>query len=131
MIVGLVSCGSAKRSTPCAAKDLYTSGLFMLSRRVAEKFGVAWGILSAKHGLVMPQTVLAPYEQALQTMTKDERAAWVATTRAQIIAKWPGAEFLILAGPLYEAVVEGLPHKAPLSGLPIGKRLARLKQLLS
>lgn len=130
MIVALVSCGSRKRTTPCAARDLYTSPLFRLSRAVAERHATVWAILSAKYGLVQPTRVLPPYSLSLGELDDEARSAWVLRTRTAIVSAWPGATYLILAGPLYEAVVDGLPHHAPLRGLRIGKRLQALRRML-
>jgi hypothetical protein len=56
----LVSCVKRKRMSVAPARDLYTSTLFQGGRRYAESKGTPWYILSALHGLVEPETVVAP-----------------------------------------------------------------------
>ncbi|MFS6744372.1 DUF6884 domain-containing protein, partial [Staphylococcus aureus] len=124
--VALVACCSKKLDHPAAAEDLYRSPLFRLSAAQAKRFG-NWAILSAKHGLVMPKRVLAPYDTALSDMSPRERAAWAERTRSQIVAAWPAAEFVVFAGALYRTALEGLDYSDPLAGLGIGRRLKALK----
>src|SRR6266508_6085183 len=59
----LVSCVSEKRSAPSAARDLYVSSLFRKARAFVEAQHAPWFILSAEHGLVHPDTVIAPYDR--------------------------------------------------------------------
>ena len=63
--VVLVACGDAKRWGGWReARDLYRSATFTLARRVAEQAD-AWHILSARHGLVDPATMLRAYHHRL------------------------------------------------------------------
>ena len=62
--VTLIQCTNAKRDEPAPAKDLYDeSAYYNRMRKWAEARGDPWFILSAKHGLVDPDTVLDPYDQ--------------------------------------------------------------------
>jgi len=62
--VTLIQCTDSKRDTASKARDLYDeSRYFRKMRAWAEWRGVPWYILSAKHGLVDPDTVLAPYNE--------------------------------------------------------------------
>ena len=72
----LVSCVSVKGATPAAAKDLYQSSWFRKARLFVESIGSDWFILSAKHGLVHPDNMIAPYEHTLNTMGASERRDW-------------------------------------------------------
>jgi hypothetical protein len=43
--------------------DAFTGILFRLNRHYAERFGDAWGVLSAKDGVIAPDVIIpAPYE---------------------------------------------------------------------
>ncbi|MGZ5227486.1 MAG: DUF6884 domain-containing protein [Burkholderiales bacterium] len=55
----LVSCVSRKAGMPLPARALYTSDLFRKVRAFVERAGGPWFILSAEHGLVHPDTVIA------------------------------------------------------------------------
>lgn len=73
----LVGCGAAKRTEPCAARDLYVGSLFYYRRRYAERFGTdGWRIVSAKYGLVHPDTVIEPYNLRIEQLSPLEQAAW-------------------------------------------------------
>jgi hypothetical protein len=68
MRLALVSCVKRKASGPRPAKDLYVSPLFRALRTYAETSSDTWYILSAEHGLLHPETVVAPYERTLMRM---------------------------------------------------------------
>lgn len=59
----LITCGSKKRSTPCAAADLYTGIYFgkmvRFARTIAPDSRIY--IVSAKHGLLRMNQIIAPY----------------------------------------------------------------------
>ena len=62
--VTLISCTNAKRDHEAPARMLYDkSAYFRAMRRWAEARGGPWYILSAKHGLVRPDTRLEPYDE--------------------------------------------------------------------
>ena len=65
MRIGLVGCVKTKRPGPSPAADLYDSALVRGRRRFVEATCDQWFILSAKHGLVAPDEVLARYEDTL------------------------------------------------------------------
>lgn len=138
MRVALVSCVKSKRSTLQAARDLYTSPLFRGLRRYAEIHADSWHILSAKHGLLDPDRLTAPYEQTLNTMGRVARQRWADDVNAQLAAILPaGAEVIILAGVRYrEDLVpflrqRGHPVTIPLEGLSFGRQLQHLNALFA
>jgi hypothetical protein len=71
MDIGLVACSRLKADRPLPARELYVSPLFRAARAYAERrYGSeCWLILSAKHGLVDPETVLAPYDVTLRQLS--------------------------------------------------------------
>jgi hypothetical protein len=137
MNVGLVACGKTKRSTPSPAEDLYTGQLFRSAREYARTHYDRWYILSAKHGLVAPTTVLEPYEQTLNTMTIVDREAWARRVLAQLVAEGLhiGSKGFLIderyyfhAGRRYvEFLEKPLIGTVPLAGLGIGQQLAWYK----
>lgn len=72
----LIGCVKQKLAVPAPAKDLYTSSLFRRGRHYAEDAGVPWFVLSTEHGLVMPEELLAPYDQRLAKSDRSYRRAW-------------------------------------------------------
>lgn len=129
----LITCVKTKRRKPCAAEDLYVSPLFLKQPAYAEESGVPWFILSAEHGLVLPDEWLSPYERYLPDTAAAFRSAW---------GLWVAARLQLLAGPLDGRVIEAHAGSAyiaairthlkaqgatliePLHGLSMGARLA-------
>lgn len=84
MRVGLVGCVSTKRSEPAAARDLYVSPLFRGRVGYVDRSCDRWFVLSALHGLVKPETVIAPYDVALSREPPKRRAGWWAMVLSQL-----------------------------------------------
>lgn len=134
--VALVSCVRRKRQTAAPARDLYLSPLFRGLRRYAETHADAWYILSAEHGVLCPDEVVAPYERTLSTMPRRERIAWADRVQGQLLEVLPaGAEVIVLAGLRYREGIEpflrshGFSVTVPLEGMKIGQQLQRLKKV--
>jgi hypothetical protein len=80
----LVGCVKTKQSVPARAADLYRSELFRRRRAYAESRGVPWFVISAEHGLLHPDDLVAPYDRALADQTAEYRAAWGAWVVAKL-----------------------------------------------
>lgn len=61
--ITLIQCVDTKLDEAAPAKELYDSNYFNLMQDYAESRDVPYRILSAKHGLVYPETVLEPYDE--------------------------------------------------------------------
>ena len=129
----LVACVKEKLSVPAAARDLYVSPLFRKEREYAERVGLPWFILSAEHGLVVPDEWLSPYERYLPDTPPSFRRAWGTwvVERLELLAgSVAGRTIEIHAGSTYvEALRTPLETKGaslfePLAGLGMGQRLA-------
>jgi len=134
--IGLVGCVKGKRSQRSRAKDLYTSGLFIKARRYVERCYDRWYILSAKYGLVDPETIIEPYDETLKDKSVQERLTWSERASEQIHAAFPDPSNLVLffhAGERYrEFLIPRLEDKryhceVPLKGLGIGEQKAWYK----
>ena len=135
--IALVACVSKKAAGPMPAHDLYTSDWFGKAATYARQFADEWYILSAKYGLVAPDTVIAPYDQTLTKMPAAERRAWagrVLDGLSEVVM--PGDRVVILAGEAYRSNLVGPLHEmgytveVPLQGLKIGQQLSWFKQRL-
>lgn len=135
----LLGCVSEKGLAAVVARDLYVSKLFRLRRAYAEVVGVPWFILSAKHGLVRPDEVLAPYDMRLSNLSAANRRAWGSQVVAQLVAATGpllGRVFEFHAGSHYVEAVR--PHLErlgaalawPLEGLRLGEQLHWYKEFL-
>ncbi len=131
----LIGCGKEKAATPRPAHDLYTGQLFAARRRYAEQSSRQWWIVSAKHGLIYPPTIIAPYDLTIGDLRPVDAAAWQLGTVVQLLSELPddtdlrqliveihaGAEY---ATPLIECLdLLGIPNRSPLKGYAIGEQL--------
>jgi hypothetical protein len=131
--IGVVGCVKEKARRPSPAKDLYTSPLFRGRRRYVEKSCDEWWVLSAAHGLVHPEEVLAPYDVTLKDQGRPARRAWSASVLVAIedrIRPRAGDVFEVHAGADYRdfGLVDGLRAMGcvvenPTEGMPIGEQL--------
>src|SRR5690349_18820287 len=124
--VYLIACCKTKGATPMPARDLYQSDLFVKSRDFAEASGSRWFVLSARHGLVHPDQVIAPYDETLARLLPRERREWARRVIAQLDAVLaPDAMTIFLAGRLYrEGLLEwaGRRFFVPMAGLSLGEQ---------
>ena len=139
MTVYLIACSAKKLPHAAPAAELYQGQAFKLARALAARDASRWAILSAKHGLVEPDTVIEPYDYALRDASIDKRRAWGARVSAALHARgYRGDRCVILAPRAY--VVPILADRlgsnmfehydTPLRGLGIGQQLGYLSQQL-
>jgi uncharacterized protein DUF6884 len=119
----------------CPARSLYVSDWFLKARCYTEASGCCWFILSAEHGLVEPDRVIAPYERTLNTMPIAERRAWGNRVSEQLDAVVPSLSHVVfLAGARYRDFLvpiltgRGVTVSVPMAGLRIGEQLRWLRQ---
>lgn len=127
-VLHLVSCVRRKLDRAAPARELYCSQWFRMARAVVEQEHEPWAILSAKHGLLLPDDVVEPYDETLVGQRKSERRLWA----KRVMKSIPAAQTYILwAGNLYaEYLAEELRAERPMRGLGIGQQLAYLKRRL-
>lgn len=133
-VVGLVGCVKSKLSVPSRAADLYTSTLFRGRRAWVETNCDRWYILSAKHGLIGPDEVLAPYDESLLDMSRVDRQAWARRVLAELtetLGRLDPYAFEMHAGAAYSdfGLADGLRRAGasvsfPVHGLNFGRQLA-------
>jgi hypothetical protein len=144
----IVACGAKKTGRPGPAADLYTGAYFRACLRygftLVESDGVRSGrwrrvrILSAKHGLVLLDTWLQPYNLTLATSRKafpgevlPATVARRARGQAQRAGLLTPGRVVILGGARYVRLVREIwpDAEAPLAGVGgIGKQLQWLKK---
>lgn len=132
--IALVACTKLKAVEASDAAHLYTSPLFRAASEYAKATTDEWFILSAKHGLVNPTTVLSPYDESLKGLSSEERAHWADRVGAALRKVLrTGDTVTILAGMEYREFLVPLIDElqcdvvVPLKGLSIGQQLQWLK----
>lgn len=136
--IGLVGCVKSKRGFAASASELYMSALFRGRRHWVEVSCSSWYILSAKHGLVVPNEMLEPYDETLITKGSRERSAWAGRVLVQLrdaLGDIGRYDFEIHAGAAYTEhglrsglVAVGAEVTLPTEGLGLGRQLAFYKQ---
>jgi hypothetical protein len=134
MRIGLVGCVKSKRPTACAARDLYSSPLFLGRRRWVERTCDEWFVLSAKHGLLQPEEVIEPYDVSLVDAPVDVRRSWarsVIEALRQQLGDLSSVTFEVHAGSAYrdhglvaDLRYAGAAVEIPAKGLAQGDQLA-------
>jgi len=138
MRVGLVGCVKQKGKTPAPARSLYVSPLFKGRRAYVERTCDRWFILSALHGVVDPESVIAPYDVTLNGLGVGRRRSWsaeVVTVLEQRLGTLAGIDFEMHAGANYcdWGLVDGLRTRGGsvtnlTTGLSMGLQLRFYKQ---
>ncbi|MEZ0209032.1 MAG: DUF6884 domain-containing protein [Candidatus Paceibacterota bacterium] len=133
--VVLISCVSTKLEKKAKASDLYISPLFKMNYAYAKMLKpTSIYILSAKYGLLNPDTIIEPYNETLNTMKNAQIKDWAIDVIDQMEGKidFKKDEIIFLAGERYRKFLMPLCRnaKVPLLGLGIGKQLGWLKRKL-
>ncbi len=91
-LVNLVLVGGVKRKHHRAgpAGDVYTSTLWQYRQAYAESHGRPWYIVSAKHGLLAPDTWIEQYDLSLADLSASERREWSLRVLHDLMAEVPG-----------------------------------------
>lgn len=130
----LLGCVSQKLDWSAPARDLYRSTLWVGRKAYAERTGKPWRILSAEHGVIHPDAVIAPYDRSLEAQTARYRREWSDRTAGDILqltAQLETAVVEIHAGSAYidsglgtRLEHAGITVDRPLRGMRIGEQLA-------
>lgn len=126
-IVIAVMCGQRKVNYACCAEELYCGSLFKAAKGWAKRHAIEWFIVSAKHGLLLPQTIVAPYDVKLgkgaNALNKQQQSQWAEQTRKLIEERYGKRRIVCLCSKEYESAFSGLNCYFPLQRMGIGKRI--------
>lgn len=126
----MISCVAAKSPEPQPAKLLYLSDWFKKALAYVQTQGGRFFILSAKHGLIHPDAITAPYEKTLNNMPIGERRKWARQVRQSLEAELGNledVELVVLAGRKYREFLD-VKMTIPMEGLGIGEQKRWLKE---
>ena len=131
--VVLISCARRKKSRVCKAKDLYDSTWFRYAWRYARSLNPdKVFILSAKYGLVDPETEIEPYDESLNKKSDRDIRSWADIVFTSLREKTDITRdnFVLLAPEKYRRHLVGQlsHHTIPMQGLGIGRQLKWLKE---
>lgn len=111
MRVMLIGCSATKNPEAKFARDLYTGELHRLARRLLalappDVYGgwnnPAWGILSARYGLLLPDAPVENYDLSMSDLSAEERRAWDDRVAQQLTNEWGvGGNYRVYAGADY------------------------------
>ena len=96
-VVWLVSCGKHKNNVTCRAKDLYNSSRFQKVRELAESCGARWYIISAKYGLLDPNSVIEPYDVCMEDCSAEYLKEWLRNIAGQLSTFGEETTFAVIA----------------------------------
>ena len=128
----LISCSKSKLNKRAPARELYTGTLFKKAVAWAERQGYAWFVISALHGLVTPNQIIAPYNYSLKQLRgARERESWaylaVSGHLMSYVAK--GSHAFLIMPELYRRYLQheldqqSITYTNPLQHLAIGKQM--------
>jgi len=128
----LVGQDSREATPPPQARDRETPDLFSKRRRYADQCELPWFVLSAEHGLLRLDDVVAPYGMELGAQLPSYRRAWGTWVMERLrreLGELSGVRLEVHAGDAFaEALVEpaltaGVRLTRPLEGLSRGEQL--------
>lgn len=125
--IALIACSKSKvLKKRLPAKNIYTGVFFKKAIKYCSLLKINFFILSAKYGLLHPDTIISPYDLTLAKMKKTDRQKWSEQVKKQMINVGINKKkIILLAGIKY---IEFLDGEKPLKGLSQGKQLQWLNQ---
>lgn len=98
----VISCGKTKNQVPlCESKEAYTGKSFRMKRKFAETSKLPWFILSAKYGLLRPETIIDPnYDKTIKNKTDIENLANIIQDQLPIFSELNNVKEIFFLGPL-------------------------------
>jgi len=130
-MIGLIACSKTKAKKRCKASEMYTGAMFQLSVRLMEKWKCPYMIISAKYGLIDPDTIINPYELKMTDLTMPQREEMAKKINAGLKSRLRKDEIVLcLMGIEYMLFARDIPVLMPMVGMGIGRRLQFLKSML-
>jgi len=129
--VGLLATARKKAPHPARAVDFYQSPLFKKAVAYARRTYDRFYFYNAKDGLLLPDTIMYPYDVSIRSFTRKEREAWAErVVDALAFYESPAHIDLYLHGGLvYRRHLEpalaakGFRFEVPLKGYGIGQQM--------
>lgn len=133
--IAVVSCTGPTRPQSARARDLFVSPLFQELCAFADREADRWFLLDAEHGLLDPETVIAPTTKSIGRKESAARREWARRVIQQLVPVLDGVEqVLVLANArsreyLLDFLGEnGRQVEVPMDGLSLGEQLQWLRK---
>lgn len=135
----LIPCTTSKLSHRARALDMYSPSVaFRLMVELAQHRSERILILSAKYGVLHPDTEIEPYDHTLKNLKKVERWGWAGQVLAELKQQIKASDRVVSylgqdydEGITFNLQLAGCHIAVPLYGLRQGHRLQELKRLLT
>lgn len=108
----VIGCSREKRPDRAPAAELYISKRFRSTVNLVQKFNAPYAILSAKHGIVPPTTLLDPYDVSLDGMSTIKTSRWAAEALKRLSELASGRRITLLTSPTYSSPLIELNQRA-------------------
>ncbi len=72
-LICLIGDSKSQLTMPALAENMFRSGLFKRAKHYAQTHAHQWYILSARYGLLEPNTLISPYSLTIDTLSSAER----------------------------------------------------------
>lgn len=133
--IAVVSCTGPTRRQSARARDLFVSPLFQELCTFADRETDRWYLLDAEHGLLDPETVIAPTTKAIGRKESAARREWALRVIQQLVPVLDGVErVLVLANARSREYLldflaqDGRQVEVPMDGLSLGEQLQWLRR---
>ncbi|NDJ84415.1 MAG: hypothetical protein GYB66_00880 [Chloroflexi bacterium] len=136
--IALVAGSKSQQKVPALSQLLYRTPLFQKTSLYVEQHYERWYILSAKYGLLEPDTVIEPYSLSFHDLSRDERFRWARRVIERLshqrirthdtIAIFAGKHFQEFLIPVMEG--RRFNVTVPLSGMNAAQQLRWLEHAL-
>lgn len=129
--VGLLATARKKSRHPAPVIEFYNSPLFRKSVQYARQHYDRLYFYNAKDGLLLPKTMMAPYDVSIKNFTVKEKRSWAHTVirELQNHEDPQGCEIFLHGGYVYRKFLQpelesyNYHYTVPLQGLGIGQQL--------
>lgn len=130
-MIGVLACSKTKLARPAPALCLYQGDVFRLALAYLRAQGCERiVVLSAQHGAVPGDQVLAPYEASLESLGAAGRRVWAVRAGAVLRELVGDTKVLAIVPNEYAAALVWVSYERRFAGLPLGLLKQALKRHL-
>lgn len=131
-----VGCTKSKQNYECSAKEMYSKSVYFNKqlKYIDFMYNCEYYILSAKYGLLSPDTKIQPYDLSLNYMSTEEYNKWVDIVSKEIIENIDinNVNAIFLCGKKYRGKLMNLfkNYEEPFKSLGIGQQMKKMNKVI-